>query len=126
MIQSFKVATTLAAQRIVAITAAETVGYPANNQALPVGITKDTVLGTNQAIPVAGPGEFAKLLFNDTVAAAGLVQSDSSGRGVPMTVANTTTGLTLASAYVGVLAGAAVAATATVARVFIMPGFDRE
>lgn len=126
MIQSFKVATTIAAQRIVAITAADTVGYAASNQALPIGITKDTVLDTNQAIPVAGPGEIAKLYFNDTVAAAGLVASDASGRGVPFTLANTTTALTLASAYVGVLVGAAVAATATVANVYVCPGFDRE
>lgn len=126
MIQSFKVATTLAAQRCVAITAADTVGYPASNQAMPIGITKDTVLSAAQAIPVAGPGEIAKLYFNDTVAAAGLVQSDSSGRGVPFTSANTTTSLTLASAYVGVLVGSAVAATATIAQVFIAPGFGRE
>ena len=124
--QSFKVATTLAAQRIVAITAADTVGYPANNQALPIGITKDTVKDTNQAIPVAMPGEIAKLYFNDTVGAAGLVSSDSSGRGIPFSLANTTTALTLASAYVGVLVGAAVAVTATIANVLIAPGFDRE
>lgn len=124
--QSFKVATTLAAQRIVAISAADTVGYPSGNQVLPIGITIDTVKDTNQHIPVAMPGEITKLYFNDTVSAAGLVASDSSGRGVPFTLANTTTALTLASAYVGVLVGAAVAATATVANVLIAPGFDRE
>lgn len=123
---SFKVATTLAAQRIVAVSAANTVAYPANNQALPIGITLDSVKDTNQAIPVAMPGERAQLYFNDTVAAAALVSSDSSGRGIPFSLANTTTALTLASAYVGVLLGAAVAATATVAEVLIAPGFDRE
>jgi len=125
-VQSFKVASTLSAQRIVAITAAETVGYPASNQALPIGITADTVLDTTQAIPVYTPGSIVKLYFNDTVSAAGLVSSDSSGRGVPFTLANTTTALTLASAYVGVLVGAAVAATGTIANVLIAPGFDRE
>jgi len=124
--QSFKVATTLAAQRIVSVSAANTVGYPASNQALPIGITIDTVKDTNQHIPVAMPGEITKLFFNDTVSAAGLVSSDSAGRGVPFTLANTTTGLTLASAYVGILVDAAVAATATVANVLIAPGFDRE
>lgn len=122
---SFKVASTLAAQRIVAVSAADTVGYPGNNQTLPIGITVDTVKDTNQAIPVQCGG-IAKLYFNDTVAAAGLVASDSSGRGVPFTLAATTTALTLASAYVGVLVGAAVAATGTIADVFIAPGFDRE
>jgi hypothetical protein len=82
---------------------------------------KDTVSG----IPVQISGK-AKVLFNDTVAAAGLVASDSSGRGVPFTLGNTTTALTLASAYIGPLIGAAVAATNTIAQVLIQPGFDRE
>jgi hypothetical protein len=125
-VHSFKVASTLAAQRIVAISAENTVAYPSNNQTLPIGITIDTVNDTNQAIPVAVMGERAKLYFNDTVSAAGLVSSDSSGRGIPFTLANTTTALTLASAYVGVLLGGAVAATATIAEVLIAPGFDRE
>ena len=125
-VQSFKVATSLSAQRIVAITAAETVGYPANNQALPVGVTADTVLDTTQAIPVYMPGSIVKVFFNDTVGAAGLVSSDSAGRAVPFTLGNTTTALTLASAYVGVLVGAAVAATGTIANILIAPGFDRE
>lgn len=126
MVHSFKVASTLAAQRIVAITAADTVGYPGSNQVLPIGITKDTVLDTTTSIPVACAGEIAKLYFNDTVSAAGLVSSDSSGRGIPFTLANTTTALTLASAYVGILVGGAVAATGTIANVLVQPGFDRE
>ena len=115
MINSFKVGSTLAAQRIVGITAAETVGYNAAITTAVVGVTKDTVLGTNQAIPVAGPGEIAKVLFNDTIAAGGLVGSDSAGRGIP--IATTTSG------FVGVLVGPAVSATATVAQVLIQPGF---
>lgn len=122
---SFKVASTLAARRAVAITAAETVGYPANNQALPIGVTLDTVLDTTSSIPVQVSG-IVELLFNDTVSAAGLVSVDASGRGIPFTLANTTTALTLASAYLGVLVGPAVAATNTIARVLIKSGFDRE
>jgi hypothetical protein len=125
LVESFKVATTLSAQRIVAISAANTVAYPANNQTLPIGVTTDTVLETSTAIGVQVAGR-AKILFNDTVSAAGLVSSDSSGRGIPFTLANTTTALTLASAYIGPLIGAAVAATNTVAEVLIQPGFDRE
>lgn len=125
LVESFKVATTLSAQRIVAISAANTVAYPANNQTLPIGVTTDTVLDTTGAIGVQVGGR-AKILFNDTVSAAGLVSSDSSGRGVPFTLANTTTALTLASAYIGPLVGAAVAATNTIAEVLIQPGFDRE
>lgn len=123
--QSFGVASTLAAQRIVAISAANTVGYPASRQVLPIGVTDDTVLDTNASIPVLGPGSIARVLFNDTVSAAGLVGSDSSGRGVPVSLADTTTSLTLAGAYAGVLSDAAVSATATIARIYVMPGFDR-
>jgi len=126
VVQSFRAATTLAAYRIVAVTAAETVGYPANNQALPIGVTLDSNEDTTTAIPVAMAGSIAKVEFNDTVSAAGLVSSDSNGKGVPFTLANTTTALTLASAYLGPLLGAAVAATGTIADVVIMPGFDRE
>lgn len=123
--ESFAVASTISAQRGVAITAANTVGYPSNGQTLPIGVTTDTVLDTTGAIPVQVAGR-AKLYFNDTVSAAGLVALDSSGRGVPFTLANTTTALTLASAYIGPLIGAAVATTGTIAEVMIAPGFDRE
>lgn len=124
-VHSFKVASTLAAQRIVGVSAANTVAYPTSAQVLPIGVTVDTVKDTNQAIPVAMPGERAKVLFNDTVAAAGLVASDTSGRAIPFTLANTTTALTLASAYAGILLGSAVAATNTVAEILIAPGYDR-
>lgn len=125
---SFKVAATLAAQRIVALDSSNAggVAYPANNQTLPIGITANTVDDTTQSIPVIPAGYEAYLYFNDTVSAGALVASDSSGRGVPFTLANTTTALTLASAYVGILSDVAVAATATIAKVFIQPGFDRE
>ena len=124
-VNSFLVASTLAARRAVAVSAAETVGYPANAQALPIGITLDTVLDTTSSVPVACAGEIAELLFNDTVSAAGLVGVDTSGRGIPFTLADTTTALTLANAYVGVLLGPAVGATGTIARVLINPGLDR-
>lgn len=124
--ESFKVATTLLAQRIVAISAAETVAYPAAqpNGVLPIGITTDTVLDTTGAIPVQVAGK-AKLFFNDTVSAAGLVTNDASGRGVPLVLSDTTTSLTLTSSYIGVLVGAAVAATGTIAEVLIQPGLVR-
>ena len=126
MKHSFKVDATLAAQRFVALTGtADTVGYPENGQRLPIGITLDTVKDTTQAIPVAGVGEIAKLLFDDTVTAGSLVASDTSGRGVPFSLANTTTSLTLASAYGGILVDAKVNATGTIAHVLIQPGYDR-
>ncbi len=124
LVQSYGVGSTLAAQRIVAITAANTVGYPSSVGVLPVGVTLDTVKDTTQAIPVAHNG-IAKVYFNDTVAAAGLVASDSSGRGVPFTFAATSTAISAPACFVGVLLGAAVAATGTIADVLIIPGVDR-
>ena len=124
LVLSFNVVATLAAQRIVAITAAETVGFPANNQALPIGVTFDTVLDTTSAIAVQVNG-IAKVLVNDTISAGALVSSNSSGQGVPFTLADTTTALTLASAYLGPLVGA-TAVSGDIALVLISPGFDRE
>lgn len=123
---SFKVASTLLAYRIVAMNGtANTVGYPANAQALPVGVTIDTVKDTNQAIPVAVAGSIARLYFNDSVTSGSLVQADSSGRGVPLAHPDTATSSTLSAAYLGILIDAKVNSTATVANVFVMPGFIR-
>jgi len=125
-VQSFKVAATLAAYRAVALNGtANTVGYPANPQTLPIGITLDTVKDITQAIPVAGPGSIAKLLFDDSVTSGTLVAVDTSGRGVPIAHPATSTSSTLSAAYLGVLVDATVNSTATVARVFIAPGFIR-
>jgi hypothetical protein len=116
---SFKVLTTLTAYRIVAAdtSAANTVTYPANASRLPLGITADDAKDTTTGIPVYGPGNIAKLYFNDTVAAGAYVASDSSGRGVPHV------DVTAGSAIVGVLVGPAVAATGTIAHVMILPSF---
>lgn len=124
IVDSFGVAATLAAQRIVAAAATDnTVQYPAAAQ-LPLGITLDTVLDTTSSIPVQRTG-IAKVFFNDTVAAGGLVGVDTSGRAVPFVSPNTTTSATLTSAYIGVLVGPAVAATGTIAQVAIAPGLER-
>jgi len=125
---SFKVAATLAAYRVVTAlsSSANTVAYPENDLRPYIGITLDTVLDTTASIPVAGPGRIAKLYFNDTCVSGQLVGADSSGRGIAFgTIANTTTSLTLSSAYIGVLIGPKVDATGTIADVLIMPGFAR-
>lgn len=126
-IQNFKVATTLAAQRIVVLNGtAGTVAYPTNLQKLPIGITLDDVKDITQGIPVAGLGSIARLYFNDSIAASGdLVASDSSGRGVPYALPNTTASATLSAAFVGVLVGAAVNVTGTIADVLVCPQFGR-
>lgn len=123
---SFKVATTLSAYRCVALNGtAETVAYPGSPQILPIGITLDTVKDITQAIPVAGPGSIAKLYFNDSVTSGALVKSDTSGRGAVLTHPTTSTSSTLAAAYIGVLVGATVNVTGSLADVFVMPGFTR-
>jgi hypothetical protein len=114
---SMKVASTLAAYRIVKVSAAQTAAYPASAADVPIGITQDTVKDTNNDIPISGPGNISKLTFNDTVAAGGLVASDNAGFGVPHL--NVTAG----SYVIGVLVGPAVTATGTVAEVLIQPMF---
>jgi hypothetical protein len=115
---SMKVQTTLSAYRVVTMLTgtANTVKLPAAVSELPVGITVDTVLDTTGAIPVAFSG-IQKLYFNDTVTSGSYVAADSSGRGVPHV--NVTAG----SFVIGVLIGATVAATGTIADVLINPHF---
>lgn len=127
MIHSFKVVTTLSAYRCVsAHTVQHTVVYPPAANSFILGITKDTVKDTTCAIPVAGPGERALLYFVDTATSGDMVKSDTSGRGAKFTVApDTTTSLTLTSAYVGVLVGPTVGLTGTLAEVYICPGLAK-
>jgi len=116
LVESFGVASTLTAQRVVYSSANNTVAYLDTNTSLPLGITIDTVLDTTQAIPVQLNGR-AYLYFNDTVTSGAQVTADASGRGIPFTAA------TAPSAYIGTLIGPTVAATGTVAEVLINPGF---
>ena len=127
MIHSFKVVTTLSAYRCVAAhSVAFTVVYPTAANSFLLGVTKDTVKDTTNSIPVAGSGERALLYFNDTAASGDMVGSDSSGRGKKYTVAaDTTTSLTVTSAYLGVLIGPAVSSTGTIAEVYICPGLAK-
>jgi len=122
----FKVATTLAAYRVVTATSgtAYTVAYPESDLRPYIGITTDTVLDTGCSIPVAVAG-VAKLFFNDTCVSGALVGADTSGRGIPFSFAATTSAITVTSAYIGVLIGPSVDATGTIADVLIQPGFER-
>lgn len=115
---SMKVASTIAAYRIVTCTTgtANTVKVPAAATERPIGITSDSVLDTSSAIPVAFSG-IQKLYFNDTVTSGALVASNNAGQGVPHV--DTTAG----SYVIGVLVGATVAATGTIADVLIGPHF---
>jgi len=130
MIYSFKVATTLAANRIVTATTgtAMMVKYPDTCTSLPIGITIDTVKDTTMAIPVKLVGEIAELTFADTCVSGELVRADhgaGDGRGFPFALALTSTAISNASAYVGVLLDTKVDLSGTVAKVLINPGYDR-
>src|SRR3990167_1741309 len=116
---SFKVATTLSAYRgvILSTTTAQTVIYPGAALDFPVGITLDTVKDTTSSIEVAGPGNIARLFFNDSCASGKLVALDTSGRGIPFVDA------TDGACLVGSLVSTSVAATGTIADVLIAPGF---
>jgi hypothetical protein len=124
---SMKVATTLSAYRVVTALSgtANTVAYPESDARPYIGITGNTVLDTNGAIPVHIAG-IAKLYFNDTCVSGKVVGADTSGRGIPFVFGDTIgAGLTASSAYIGVLIGPSVDATGTIADVLIMPGFER-
>lgn len=123
MIQSFKVLTTLAAYRVVSAVSdtAQTVAYPESAAMAPLGITKDTVNDTNQAISVAGPGEIAGLSFSDTVSTGQLVSYDSSGQGIEYTLPNTASSLTITAFLIGTLIGGSISDTGAVADVYISP-----
>ena len=117
IVKSFKVASTLAANRIVTILTgtANSVEYPAASTGNPcIGVTLSDVKDTTGSVPVKVAG-IAEVYFHDTCA-AGLVGADSSGRGVPFSAVTGT------ASYVGILVGPAVAATGTIAQVLIQPG----
>jgi hypothetical protein len=115
IVHSFKVASTLAANRIVYLSAANTVAYGLSVTNCPIGITTDTVLDTTQAIPVAIHG-IVDLYFNDSVAAGALVASNTLGMGVPFVALSAT-----ASYCIGTLVDVKVNTTGTVAKVLIRP-----
>jgi hypothetical protein len=113
---SMKVADSIAAYRIVRVTSAETVALCTALTDVPFGVTQDNSNAATQAVPVAIHG-ICRVYFNDSVAAGGLVGTDSSGRAVPYVVLST------GSYSVGTLIGAKVNATGAVAEILLRPGF---
>lgn len=124
MIQSFQAFTTIPAYRIVGMattTHANYVGIADTTTIMPLGVSKDTVLDTGSSIPIAGPGEIARLSFGDSCAVGGYVKAGANGQGLPFALS----GLTVTGAHawgLGVLVGPAkVEVTGSVADVFVMP-----
>lgn len=120
LVESFKVLTTLAAYRIVDFHTAgvNTVVYLPTSTNQPIGVTLDSVRETTGAIPVA-IGGIAKVLFNDSVSAGGLVAADSSGRGIPCVPFSAGAG------YIG-KSVRFVNVTGTISDVIIQPGIAYE
>ena len=119
MVQSFESGDTLSAQRIICLTTAGLAGYTVTcataGGSFPVGISNDSAK-TGQGIPVSGPGEIARLIFNDTVNTGALVGSDTNGKGIPFNAATAT------AYFVGILVSATIAATGTYGNVYVCPG----
>lgn len=126
VVESFKVASTLDAYRIVQMVTgtANTVQYPVTTATLFVGVTTDNVKDTTVSIPVKMSG-LADLYFNDTVTCGDPVTADTSGRGVPITWSYTTTSLTLPVGIIGALVDATIANTGTIAKVTVHPSIIR-
>jgi hypothetical protein len=125
MIHTFKVAATLAAMRIVSgVTGTGfTVQYPPNAASFHYGVTTDQPYDTVSSISVATAGERAKLFFNDTVTSGQPVGADTSGRGVPIVMGETTAANTLTVCTIGPLIGKSVASTGTLAEILVQPGY---
>lgn len=124
MIQSFQAFATLSAYRIVTLattTYANYVEHAVSTVKMPLGITKDANLQAGDSVPVAGPGEIARLSFGDSCAVGAYVKTNALGQGI----ASDITALTVTGAHawhVGVHIGPAkVEVTGSVSDVFVMP-----
>lgn len=110
---SFKQGDSIAAYRIVRVSAAHTVAACSAATDIIAGVTTDNANASNQRVPVAISG-IAKVYCNETMAAGTLVKTDASGRGVPLVEST-------AGVYVlGVLLET-VSATGTLADVLVNP-----
>lgn len=109
LVESFKVASTLAAYRAVCISSgtADVVTYPEGNTGtarLPIGVTTNDVIDTNQAIPVQ-IGGIAKVEMGGSCAVGAFVCVGTDGRGLPFVPASTATASTTLTGVIGVLVG---------------------
>jgi len=111
---SLRPANTIPANRIVRLSAANTCDYGVTATNFPIGVSLDTVLDTTCALPIQIDG-IARIYFNDSVAAGALVTTNTLGMAVPFSAA----GLTGTAYAVGILLGAKVNATGTIAEVLL-------
>ena len=111
---SMKQADSIAAYRIVRVSAGDTVALCTATTDIILGVTTDNANAANQRVPVA-IGGIARVYCNDSIAAGGWVMTDASGRGVPASV--NTAGIYV----VGVLLGPKVNATGAIAEILVKP-----
>ena len=113
---SMKQGDSIAAYRIVRVSAADTVAVHSASTDVPFGITNDNANGSNQSVPVNISG-ICRLQFNDSVVAGGLVMTDAVGRGIPYVAAST------GNYSVGILIGPKVNATGAIAEILLQPSW---
>ena len=111
--QSFRVADSIAAYRIVRVNGANQVALCTATTDIIAGVTTDEATNSNQGVGVAMSGIY-KVYCNDSIAAGALVMSDAAGRGVPLVEST-------AGAYVVGVCLNTVSATGTLAEVLIRP-----
>lgn len=118
LVHSFKVASSdsVASQRIVYISAADTVAIASGVTVGNIGVSVDKGEG-GYRVPIQVNG-IAKIYFNDSVAAGARVVSDGSGRAVAYSQ------ITGTSYFLGYLVSTKVEATGTIAQVLIQPGSE--
>jgi hypothetical protein len=110
---SFKQGDSISAYRIVRVSGANTVAACTATTDIIVGVTQDSANSSSQCVPVAVSG-VAKVYCNDTIAAGGLVMTNSAGQAIPF--AELTTGV-----YVLGICLDTVSATGTIANVLVNP-----
>lgn len=79
---SFKQGDSIAAYRIVRVSGVQTVAACSATTDIIAGVTADNANASTQGVPVIVAG-IGRVLFNDSIAAGGLVMTDASGRGIP-------------------------------------------
>jgi len=111
---SLRPTSTIPANRIVGLNSANTVGYCTASTQMPLGISLDTVLDTTASLPIQLNG-IGRLYFNDSVTAGALIGCNSNGCGIPYVATTNTT------YSIGILLGASVDKTGTIAEILINP-----
>ena len=118
---SFIANATLSAYRIVAITAANTVGYATTTTSLMFGVTEDASEGgTGSAVSVIIGGT-AKVQLNDSITTAGRITAGANGLGLPLTQPQLINSTTASGFGIGMALETVAPGTNAVIEVLVIP-----